>query len=420
MSEEFKKRKLVLEQDCASSQSYPLTNMVYDVEQEIVYMKNHIEKLYPQLVYGLVNYGTKYDIYEKEPEDLSYEYYLHQDLITGSYCYKDDFLDKYQGVPLIIDGNKLIIYKNWKKGINDEVNFLILNFQIDILIIRDNTWNKPVCQIPNRLSSLKIYSEIFNQSVNNLPLELKILCIKSCGYSDSTINFNKYVNNLPPKLEELVIYSNNFNRPVVFLPNALRKLFIGGKNSDFNQPVNYLPPNLHTLCICSEQFDQKINNLPDSLQILFIEYALDYPDYLDNLPEGLKILYYGFYSGTQVDYSINNLPNGILEIHLGSSFNNSIDNLPDSVEQLYIGDESCNFNTVINKLPAHLQILYITYITSSIDKTDSVFSLESISCNTTKNIFSEINIEKFKKVCVKHVEHIFNWNEIGYQLSCDI
>ncbi len=417
--QEFKKRRVHFEDNdsLGFTQSRTLSDIVFILEEENRYLRLHINKIYPNLKYSVINFGTKHDIYKKEIEDLSYDF-IHTDKNTGVNCYNTDFIEIYNGNPLFIDGNKLIIYGNWDNGINDEIVFLILNYQIDIVIIKDMCWNNPIDKLPNRITSIKIYSDYFDQPVKNLPSELKILVIKSGGI-DSHGVFNKPINNLPNSLEDLVIYSDNFDRPVNQLPNNLSKLYIGGKNSNFHHPVDNLPSGLQILCICSEDFNQSLSFLPESLKLLFVEFHIENPDILENLPQGLEILYYGFYAGFAHNYTVNNLPNSLRELHLGSSFNNSIDSLPDSIEILCIGDESNYFNTAINKLPRNLSCLYITVLTSFIDS-NGFTCVNNESVKLTMDIFANCDIEKLKQVSVKNIERILNWKQIGFQLSCDI
>lgn len=129
-------------------------------------------------------------------------------------------------------------------------------------------------------------------------------------------------------------------------------------------------------------------------------------------------------------YSVNNLPRDIKSIHLGSSFNNSIDNLPESVEEIYIGDEECNFDTPINNLPHGLQTIYISKMSEQIDymhfevpPTD-IYDCGSYTFNQenfylAKKIFQ--NLDTNERIKAKNsFPRIFDWDKIGYALSCDI
>ena len=393
-----------------------------------------MKNLFDEYWYQVKNFGHKYDIYEKEIEDLSFEFDNIEDPLIKRKWYGRDFVEKYEGVPIIIDGNKLIIYANWCENIEDEVITLILAYEIDILIIKDMDFNDQIYKIPNRIKSLKIYSNIFNEPVDLLPINLKILCIKGSGSTSARVTFNQPVNNLPFFLEELVIYSYSFNQPVNNLPYKLSKLYIGGQYCKFNKPVNNLPVNLKTLCICSDYFTQKLNKLPSKLELLFIEYHTGNVDALNNLPPNLKTLYYGFYElnlDKKKPYSINNLPKNIENIHLGSSFNNSIDNLPESVIGLYIGDEDNNFSFPINNLPQNLKSIYIYNLSEHIDyidlnsvpldiyKTSGCYALTKENFIIAKKVFSNLDNNQKNKI-LRNLQKIINWNEIGYQMSRDI
>ncbi len=455
MSENLNKRKF--EQDSSiTSVSPQLDNMCDENEGflqnlfDVVFydgekiLENLSKKIYPELKYKLINYGIKYDIYAKEPEDF--------ELSSEGYRSKNDYdieYLKHSDDSLIIDGNKLIICAGYKNDIDDKIIFLILNYQIDVLIIRHSYWNKPIDNLPDRILSIRIYSEYFDQPIDNLPANLKILCIKSVyinedddKYDNIAGRFDQPIDHLPSNLEELVICTTIFDEPVDNLPSKLKRLYIGAYLGYFNQYVDNLPPNLEILCISSTYFEQELNNLPDSLEILYIENYIDnLPDILENLPQKLKTLYYAMShaeDAEDVNYTVNNLPNNIKALYLGV-LNNTIDNLPDSVEKLYINGssksfESWNFNTVINKLPKNLKTLYIdrknikyvggytfgSYIQDTIiqdidievEDSDSDEELVLFTCDYEQmmNVYSK-NI---------HKDEILNWKEIGYNFTSGI
>ncbi len=395
-----------------------------------------VGSIYPTLKFKVVNFGTKYSIYDKEFEDLNQDYSGDKDKLIKECCYEKEFTENTDIEPIWIDGNKLIIYANWKLGITDEIILLILLFQIDILIIKDSLFDEPVYRIPERILSLKIYSYNFDQPIEDLPINLKILCLKHCSnaeynfFGKSTddsewIDFNQPVDSLPDSLEELVIVSSIFDKPIDSLPSGLKKLYICSEGLDkFNQSVDNLPSGLETLVIQSQRFKQKLNNLPDSIKLIYIPFHTGHPDVLDNLPNSLDTLYYGIWDG-EVEfkkmYSVDNLPSNIKYLHLGASFNNSIDNLPNSITHLTIGGEAngtTGFNTMINKLPQNLSYIRIY----SFSYNDSL--------NNIKKLFSNLNFElidkkfNFTKVfqelgfCFE--EKLFDWDKIGYATDCDI
>ena len=222
-TQEFKKRKTCLEDDekltMTTSQITPLSDIVFILEEENKYLRHHINTIYPNLKYSVINFGTKYNIFDKETEDLSYDF-VHIDDNIGINCFIPDLKDKYRGNPLFIDGNKLIIYGNWNKEINDEIIFLILNYQIDIVIIKDMYWDEPIDKLPNRILSIKIYSDYFNQPLINLPSGLEILCIKSGGTETHGI-FNKPINNI----STITTYIGNQTQ--VLLPSTFQYMSFG-------------------------------------------------------------------------------------------------------------------------------------------------------------------------------------------------
>ena len=93
-------------------------------------------------------------------------------------------------------------------------------------------FNQPICDyLPSRIQKIVFNEKFnkFNQSVNNLPKELKKIIL---GY-----HFNQPVYNLPTGLQRLT-FGCNFNQPVDNLPTGLQRIRF---SHNFNQSVNNLP-----------------------------------------------------------------------------------------------------------------------------------------------------------------------------------
>lgn len=110
---------------------------------------------------------------------------------------------------------------------------------------------------------------------------------------------NRYVNHIP--------YIGVFNQPLNNLPINLRELDIMYTN--YNHPLHVLPYTL-TKLLLSDTFNHNLDLLPESLQIL--KLGSNYNKKLDDLPSGLKVLDLG--NGFMTPDSI--LPGGIEEIYL--------------------------------------------------------------------------------------------------------
>ena len=118
-------------------------------------------------------------------------------------------------------------------------------------------FNQPICDyLPPRIEKIVFNEKFnkFNQSVNNLPKELKKITF---GY-----HFNQPVDNLPTGLQRLT-FGCNFNQPVDNLPTGLQRLTFG---NEFNQQLDNLSIGLQSFTI-SKKYNHPLNNLPASVKI---------------------------------------------------------------------------------------------------------------------------------------------------------
>lgn len=87
-------------------------------------------------------------------------------------------------------------------------------------------------------------------------------------------------------------------------------------------------------------FNQELKDLPeDTLKIIFDQYF----DYHGNNNQISKF-----------NQSVDNLPNGLIELKFGYYFNQNVDKLPNNLKKLTFGD---NFNQTVDKLPNNLNKL---------------------------------------------------------------
>ena len=252
---------------------------------------------------------------------------------------------KLQSIHYMIDENFVLNFKFPQNLV--KINFMKCNFNNELL------------NLPDNLKELYL-GDKFDQLVNNLPSDLKIL------------KFSNY---------------SVFNQTLDNLPLGLNILFLG---INYNNKLDHLPENLKILKFFSQsKFNLPLDNLPNGLEELHL--GNDYNNNLDCLPKGLEYLY--FYLDSHFNLPINNLPNNLKILHLGLNFSQSVDNLPDSLEVLKVDSDYF----IINKVPTSLVKLYI-----NINMFDKINLLNDFSINYmiitnyyTKN-HSDINFQNIK------------------------
>ncbi len=322
--------------------------MEMEIEDAIRYNSwtTYRSQLFIFKVYVGVNF---FPIDSHEPEDLS-EFYNEidfEEFDTNPYL-----VDKPAHIyNIIVVGNKMILLQNFNHDLSLLHNYLI-KFKTQILIVRNRNFNKNIGGLPDSIVNLRIYSNKFNCSVDNLPPNLAYFVIK--GERNPYNKFNRSVNRLPENLIELVIVSKRFNQKLDNLPQNLKTLFIGNDDSEFNQSIDNLPDSIEKLLIYSSDFFQKINRYPRSLIHLFLESVELEEGSLDNLPEGLITLRHAWTFKSKCHCSVNNLPSTLKLLHLGAGFNKPLDNLPEGIEYLILCDDESAFSNTTDNFPRSL------------------------------------------------------------------
>lgn len=204
-------------------------------------------------------------------------------------------------------------------------------------------------KLPHDITHL-LLDYYFDKPVINLPFQLKYLGIFGV--------FNHPVNELPDSLEELVIESNYFQQSLNHLPSKLKKLKIFCNSHSISKP-NYmpnlvkLPDELEELDLKGLFYENSLDKLPSNLKKLKLDILLNLEDIrvnLDGLPSQLQILeLLGCF-----DNVINKLPEGLLELSIGMSFNQEINNLPSKLKRLRL---SGKFDNLVDNLPPELEKL---------------------------------------------------------------
>ena len=123
--------------------------------------------------------------------------------------------------------------------------------------------------------------------------------------------------------------------------------------------------------VFNKRFNQKL--IPDILEFLSkhqkIKFGDDFNQLVDNLPNFLTHLKFGWNFDQPVTYQTESsqngksptlLPNSLTHLKFGKDFNQAVDNLPESLTHLEL--EQFSFNKPLNNLPN--SIIKLTLVTS--------------------------------------------------------
>jgi hypothetical protein len=240
-------------------------------------------------------------------------------------------------------------------------------------------FNQPIDHLPNSLKRL-VFGNNFNHPVDYLPNSLKRLVFGK--------KFNCTVDHLPNSLKYLE-FGNNFDKSIEFLPKSIQYLTVGiditnhnlcyihkllpeliyfqsindgtiidnnelhvniGYNCDIS--INYLPFAVKKLTFnnpCYRDFKQNVDCLPYG-----ITEINGFPNINTNLPNSIIYLIFGCSFNQPVD----NLPCSITHLTFDYSFNQLVDNLPCSITHLTFG---CSFNQPVDNLPHSITHLTFDY-----------------------------------------------------------
>ena len=182
----------------------------------------------------------------------------------------------------------------------------------------------------------------FNHPVNNLPNNIEKLFIKRLyknyfKYGDYTLSYVlssdlskqvKKILNLPTMIGVSV-----FNQPLDNLPINLKVLQIYWEYFNFKQSLDYLPAGLKMLGIGLEYPNGMLDNLPNGLKILKIKFNDLSQITLINLPKTLINLKIDTFN-TSWSCNFNDLPQSIKHLDLGTHFNGSLEHLPKKLHTL--------------------------------------------------------------------------------------
>lgn len=264
--------------------------------------------------------------------------------------------------------------------------------ECDYFAIFNNDFNEELSK--ETLEKLKEYKSVifgkkFNKSIDNLPNNIKHIEIRKISkQTEFTLypasDFDQPINNLPINLKTLCLFTNNFSHNLDFLPESLETLVFNNTNAIDTNKITYfnnLPINLKELILDITRFNSPLDQLPDNLEKLTITSGICLTK-LDKLPRNLKTL---------------KLDGGVF---------GELDNLPDLLEELifkYVkfGLNHWQYILKIDSLPSSLKT--ITLIESRIEIIkSSFFDVESSSIikpfsisNSVSAIETDIDIKSF-------------------------
>jgi hypothetical protein len=177
-----------------------------------------------------------------------------------------------------------------KSIIPRDIEYLEINFQLPniekytnlktlvISAFRNSEYNYSLDNLPESLEWLEIHPMGFNQPVNNLPANLKVLIFCQNRIWNYYYGYTHSLNNLPSSLEVLYFPEcTNFDGTPV------------DKTYDEQSILENLPPNLRILSIPKYMPDNiNYNSLPDSIEIIFWDGFEECYRKISRFPTSLK------------------------------------------------------------------------------------------------------------------------------------
>jgi hypothetical protein len=176
--------------------------------------------------------------------------------------------------------------------------------------------------------------------------------------------------------------SNGFNEELKDIPKET-EIILFSYSSNFTQSVDNLPENLTHLTF-GYWFNQSVDNLP--LSLTHLTFGCCFNQLVDNLPKTLTHLTFGY----MFNQSVDNLPEKLTHLIFNVRFNQSIDNLPKKIKELTL---ICNHKS-INNLPDNIEKLHI-YFSNRHSQNKNIQNLPI----TLKEII--IEKEEYKKYLIK-------------------
>ena len=302
-------------------------------------LKPVLEKIYIKLINNTHNFDFLKNKQKLETDNIILVNYLnkHYEMDNEQLVYIKNYM-----FPQHIQTNKFISFNKTQiiYKYNDTHILYINNNTAEILENTDITINDLSHSFEN-LTHLVIWDRI-RYSIEDLPVTLTHLIFKNKYYKN--IDFLKQL----PQLTHLEF--TEIDKTIDYLPQTLKYLKLG---NEFYQHVSILPRHLTYLefsysCI----FNDTVDDLPDTLTHLIFGYAFNKS--VDKLPATLTHLTFGY----NFNQSVDKLPATLTHLTFGHKFNQSIENLPNNITHLSLDD---NFTKEIHKLPAKLKELKVAF-----------------------------------------------------------
>ncbi len=188
-------------------------------------------------------------------------------------------------------------------------------------------------------------------SIKNLPYFIKYL---DCSYNkiDSLVDINRFLNYLNCKKNPIKTLYYPFDIKPEKYPRKLEHLIFA---DEFNQYVDTSTSNFNycDYILMENYTTARRNDLPNTLISLKFGGSFNKP--VENLPNKIQKLTFG----NGFNKPVNNLPNSITHLTFGRIFNKPVNHLPKKLLELNFGS---GFNQSINSLPSSL-----TYLSFELD-----------------------------------------------------
>jgi hypothetical protein len=201
-----------------------------------------------------------------------------------------------------------------KSIIPRDIEYLLINFNLSnineytnlktlVISASENTeYNYSLDNLPESLEWLEIHPMGFNQPVNNLPANLKVLIFSQNRIWNYYNGYQHSIDNLPPSLE--VLYLPEF---LIWNENKVDETY--SQSCQSNQSIlENLPPNLRILNISEFMPDNiNYNSLPDSIEIIHWRNFPDCYKEITRFPTNLKKIQI-IYDNDEIEQYFNNAP----------------------------------------------------------------------------------------------------------------
>lgn len=197
---------------------------------------------------------------------------------------------------------------------------------------------------------------------------------------------------------EIIEIGNKINEPIYFsnISKNVKEIIIG---KIFNSDL-ILPNSIENIEFCyNSKFNQPVNNLPEKLK--YLKFGFNFNQHVDNLPNKLEYLYFGF----NFNQELNFLPESIitLEFCYNSCFSKSLENLPNNIKKLLLNSKYHNNSIKLNNFSNNINFLRIPDLTNIHKFPTQINKL--ILCNDF-NFDNLPNIQNFENIIELEINNL--------------